>query len=472
MSVKKGQIIDLETVDLAFGGRGIAKVDGLVVFIDQAIPGDLVTARIIRKKKSHAVARIEQIISPSPFRIAAPCRFSGYCGGCKWQFLEYDKQLEYKRQHVIDAIQRIGGIGDTPVNEPVPSDQIYGYRNKMEFSCSDRPWSLPQDFQPDTPVDGIALGLHVPGTYHKVIDIDRCLLQPDLGNRILDTVRQFIKRSGVPVYGLRSHQGFWRFGVLRHSRGYDQWLVNIVTAAEDRKLLQPLAEELMETYPEICGVVNNITARRAGVAVGEYEILLSGKAVLQERIGDYIFDISANSFFQTNTAGAEKLYGIVEDFAGLSGKESVLDLYCGTGAIGIYLSSKARRITGMELMQASVEDARNNCRINRVDNCEFIAGNIKGNLASLDRKPDVMIVDPPRAGMHKHVLSQVLDLGPERIVYVSCNPATLARDLAPMAEIYQLAAVQPVDMFPHTHHIETVVRLDRRREMPNGRTGE
>jgi 23S rRNA (uracil1939-C5)-methyltransferase len=309
---------------------------------------------------------------------------------------------------------------------------------------------------------GFAIGLHVPGTFHKVLDIETCLLQPDLGNRILSDVRDYIKASGVPAYGLKSHEGFWRFLMLRHSSAHDRWLVNIITSEENRTLLQPLADRLMADHANIVSVVNNVTARKAGIAVGEYEIHLVGEPVLRDRIGRFEFEISANSFFQTNTKGAALLYDTARSFAGLTGGERVLDLYCGTGTIGIYLSDNAREVLGMELVDSALADAENNCRINGVSNCRFVGGDIKDALAHVDARPDVMVIDPPRVGMHKDVLKQVMAMAPERIVYVSCNPTTLARDLAVMREGYAIGAVQPVDMFPHTHHIETVVRLEKK----------
>jgi 23S rRNA (uracil1939-C5)-methyltransferase len=459
MKIKKGQTLELDISGIAFGGRGIGKIDGLTVFVDQAIPMDRVFTRIVKRKKQYAEARTETIIQPSPFRIKAPCIYSGFCGGCKWQFLTYDKQLEYKRQHVKDAIERIGMIRDVPVHPAIPSDKIFEYRNKMEFSCSDRRWLLPDEM--DTPdVDrGFALGLHVPGTFYKVIDTLACLLQPELGNRILDDVRRFIRTSGAPVYGLRSHTGFWRFVMLRHSETYDQWMVNIITAVENRNIVEPLASRLMDTYPQIISVVNNITSCKAAVAVGEYEILLSGSGVIRDTIAEFEFEISANSFFQTNTLGARRLYETVLRYADLSGKETVVDLYSGTGVIAIFLSGSAKTVMGMEIAASAVKDAVNNCRINGISNCRFILGDINKGIAELTAAADVMIIDPPRAGMHKDVVRRILESAPEKIVYVSCNPATMARDFGLLKERYRVLEVQPVDMFPHTYHIESVAKL-------------
>jgi 23S rRNA (uracil1939-C5)-methyltransferase len=464
MKIKKGQLLELDISGIAFGGKGIAKINGLNVFVEKAVPMDKVVARIVKKKKQYAEARVDTLIEPSPFRVTPKCMYSGFCGGCKWQFLQYDKQLEYKQQHVVDSIERIGQIHGVPVHPTIPSPEIFEYRNKMEFSCSDRRWLLPDEMEKSNIDKNFALGLHVPGTFYKVMDTRVCLLQPELGNRILDDVRKYIRMSGVPVYGLRSHIGFWRFIMLRHSKAYNQWMVNIVTSKEDQKTVQPLADHLIKTYSEIVSVVNNIASRRAGIAVGEYEILLSGQPCIRDKIGEFEFEISANSFFQTNTRGAQRLYETIKKYADLSSEETVVDLYCGTGAIAIFLSGAAKTVIGIEIAESAVNDSMNNCRINGISNCRFVLGDIKEKLAELTAAPDVMIIDPPRAGMHKDVVYKILELGPARIVYVSCNPATMARDLGMLKDSYRVVEVQPVDMFPHTYHIESVARLDKRQK--------
>lgn len=461
MKIKKGQQFEVVVDDIVFGGRGLAKVDGLAVFVDQAIPGDRAEIRIIKKKKNFAEARVIRIIDPSPFRITPPCRYAGYCGGCKWQFLDYPRQLEYKRKHVAESIKHIGLLENITVHEVIPSPSIFKYRNKMEFSCSDRRWLMPEEMDKGGIDTDFALGLHVPGAYNKVLDTETCLLFPDLGNAILEDVRQYMKESDMPVYGLRSQVGFWRFLMLRHSAAHDMWMVNIVTAAEEMESVKPLADKLMEKYPQIISIVNNITARKAGVAIGEKEILLAGQACLKDKINEFEFEISANSFFQTNTRGAERLYRTVKDYAGLTGNERVADLYCGTGTIAICLSAGAGEVLGIEIVESAVADAKKNCDLNKVSNCRFIAGDIKDCLSKITAVPDVMIIDPPRVGMHKDVVKQVLDIAPPKMVYVSCNPATLARDLNMIKDQYMVLEVQPVDMFPHTFHIESVARLKR-----------
>ena len=297
MKIKKGQPIELEVTGIAFGGRGLSRVEGMAVFVDRAVPGDRVLARVFKKKKSYAEARAVEILSASADRISAPCEYSGICGGCKWQFLNYARQLDYKRQHVAESLAHIGGIRDVTVHETLPSARVFGYRNKMEFSFSERRWLLPGEMEKGGLDAGMALGLHVPGTFFKVLDTRACLLQPPLGNAILNEVRAFVKNSGVPVYGLHSHVGFWRFLMLRHSVADNRWMVNLVTADEDLAAVQPLADHLRARYPEVASVVNNITASRAGVAVGEREIVLAGTASIADRIGPYRFEISANSFF-------------------------------------------------------------------------------------------------------------------------------------------------------------------------------
>ena len=462
MSVKKGQVIELEITDMAIGGRGIAKVEGLVVFVDYAVPGDRVSARIVKKKKSHAEARVMAVVSPSPHRVQAPCPYFGFCGGCKWQFVEYDMQLAFKKQFVQDAFDHIALVKKIQVHDTLPSFQTLGYRNKMEFSCSDRRWLLPSQMDDEAADRDFALGLHVPGTFHKVLDIDACLLQPEEGNGILRHVADYMRHSEKPVYGLKSHEGFWRFLMLRHSAAHNQWMVNLITASEDRQAVKPLVSTLTEQFPSVVSVMNNITARKAGIAVGEYEVCLSGKPAIRDCIGPFEFEVSANSFFQTNTKGAETLYGVARAYAGLTGKETVVDLYCGTGTISIFLSDGAASVTGLEIVESAVRDAEKNCRTNGVSNCRFILGDIRESLRQITQTPDVLVIDPPRSGMHKDVVQQILALGPERVIYVSCNPATQARDIALMHDAYHVAEVQPVDMFPHTFHVESVARLEKR----------
>ena len=465
MGVRKGQDLELEIESTAHGGAGVARMDGFVVFVRGGIPGDRLLVRVFRKKKAYAEARVLEVLRPSPDRTTPPCPYAGTCGGCTWQHVAYDRQLAYKRTHVAEAVERIGGVEGVPVYETLPSERVFGYRNKMEFSFSDRRWLLPEELDDPAAEKGFALGLHVPGTFHKIIDVEACLLQAPRGNDILGEVKAFARQSGLPAYGLKTHQGFWRFLTLRHSVSEDRWMVNVVTSEHRPEVMEALAETLTARFPEIRTVVNSINTRRAAIAVGEREHVPAGDGVLEDRIGPYRFRISAGSFFQTNTRGAETLYRTVAGFAGLTGGETVLDLYSGTGTIAIFLSPQARQVIGAELVPDAVEDARQNCAANGVSNCRFIAGDLRETLSDLDRRADVLVLDPPRAGMHKDVLAGVLERGCPRVVYVSCNPATLARDLGVLSEAYRVEEVQPVDLFPHTYHVEAVARLEKKVEV-------
>lgn len=461
MTPRRGEILELKIEKLVHGGRGLARVNGLAVFVARVAPGDEVRVRVFKRKKNHAEARVVELITPSPFRVKPPCRYSGACGGCTWQFLDYEKQLLFKREHVVESLEHIGQLTNVRVHPVLPSEKIFGYRNKMEFSFSDRRWLLQEELSREGIPRDFALGLHVPGTFSKVLDTQACLLMPDTGNRILRDVRDYVRTSGIPPYGLKSHQGFWRFLMLRHGSLYDEWMVNIITSEEQREWVQPMADMLYHKYESITSVVNNVNRKKAGIAVGEWENLLAGAPFISDKIAEFEFEISANSFFQTNTAGARSLYGVAKDYAGLTGKETVLDLFSGTGTIPIFLSHRAKKIIGIEISEGAVRDAQKNCRKNRIQNCGFICKDIKKGLHDVTDTPDVIIIDPPRAGMHPDVTKIVLDMGPGRVVYISCNPATLARDLALLKDGYDVSEVQPVDMFPHTYHVESVARLEK-----------
>lgn len=462
MAIKKRKAYELEIIDLAFGGRGLAKPDGFPVFIDRCVPGDIVFVKITKKKKSWAEGKLIKILKQSPLRKEGKCLYCNFCGGCKWQQIEYDLQLEYKKRHVKESLEHIGGLKNIPVKDVIPSDPIFEYRNKMEFSCSSKRWLLPWELENEEIKKDFGIGLHVPGTFDKVIDIKQCEIMPNLGNHILEDVRAFIKSSGLSAYHLRSHEGFWRFLMLRHSVAFDTWMVNIVTKEKKIDVVQDLADVLVKKYPQIKSVLNTIIDSKSGVATDKEEILLQGKNYIKEKLGKFVFKISANSFFQTNTRSCEKLYAKVSEYAALTGNEIVMDLYSGTGTIPIWLADQAKMVQGIEIVQSAVVDAKLNARLNKIENCEFFEGDIKDVLPGIKSKPDVMIIDPPRVGMHKDVVRQVLLMGPDKIVYVSCNPATLARDLEMLTPKYETLEIQPIDMFPHTYHIESVALLLKR----------
>ncbi len=459
---QKGDTLELDIQKMTYGGQGLARIDNFVIFIRGAIPGDRVRAVIYRKRKGFAEARIVELLSPSADRVEAPCPYVPWCGGCQWQHVRYEVQVSYKKVFIEESLEHIGGFKGVVVHPVLPSKRLFQYRNKMEFSFSDRRWLLPGELGQDRIDTSFALGLHIPGSYHKILAVDACLLQEHLGNEILRFVNAFARESGVPVYGIKSHQGFWRFLTLRHSVFLDEWMVNIVTAEERPEIMASLTNELVSRFPNIRTVVNNVNQRKASVAIGQREKVFFGDGSIEDRIGSFTFHISANSFFQTNSGAAKTLYDQVLRYAELRSSDRVLDLYSGTGTIPLFLTGHAAKVVGMEINESAVRDAERNAGENGIENCRFICGDIRETGISLAYEPEVVIVDPPRTGMHKDVVAQVLSLAPERIVYVSCNPATLARDLMLLKEKYDVREVQPVDLFPHTYHIEAVARLTRK----------
>lgn len=460
-TMDKGEAWDLTIEKLAFGGQGIARKEGFVVFVKGAIPGDRVLVRPLRNRRAFAEAELLEILAPSPDRISPPCPYAGLCGGCQWQHLTYARQLAAKRLFVAEALDHLAGLPHAPVLETIPSPDLFAYRNKMEFSFCDREW-LPREtyaLQGNRPA--FALGLHVPGVYSRVLDVEACLLQAELGNAILGWVKAFARESGRRPYALKTWQGLWRFLVLRRSIARDEWMVSIVTSGEDDEAVRPIADLLLARTDRIRTVVHTINRKKASIATGEKEIRLHGDGVIEDTLGSSVFRISAGSFFQTNTRGAERLYSRIADMAELTGKETVLDLYSGTGTIPLFLSPRAGRITGIEINEQAVLDARINCERNGIDNCRFVCGDIRRTLAGVAERPDIVVLDPPRAGLHPDVLNTLLHLEAGVLIYVSCNPATLAKDLKGLLSAYDLVEVQPVDMFPHTYHVESIAKLTK-----------
>ena len=469
--LKKGTEIELVVESLAYGGRGLARIDGFVIFIDRTIPGQHVLARIIRKKASYAEARVVKVLQDSPQAITPRCVHFGTCGGCLWQNLNYDHQLEAKRNLVWECLAHIAGLSNDVVFPTLPSPQIYYYRNKMEFSFAARRWLLPEELelsQLEKPRD-FALGLHVKGFYNRVLDLEECHLQNPLSIAILKQVRQFALDSGLPPYNTNDHTGFWRFLVVRDSKHTGQILVELITAPHrsGSKLARQLGSQLQAEVPEVSILVYGISAKKAQIASADSKEVIFGPGSIEEHLGYLRFRISAEAFFQTNSNGAKVLLDQVVGGCALSGSEVVWDLYCGTGTMAIGLAKTAQRVIGYELQSEAVADARINTGLNGVDNCEFVLGDIKGLLQNpsllVDRygTPHVVVTDPPRAGMHPSVVKNLIALAPPKIVYVSCNPATLARDLTMFMEGYRLLSVQPVDLFPHTAHIEAVAVLEK-----------
>ena len=462
--MQKGEEKILSIESLSGDGKTIARDDGMVFFVENAVPGDIVNARIWKIKKKYAEARAVNIITPSPFRIAPKCRHFGVCGGCRWQDLTYEKQLYFKQQHIVNAFKHIGGFSDPNVQQVIGCENPYFYRNKMEFTFSNYRWLTKEEFEPDKEQQQeVALGLHVPLRYEKVLNIEECFLQSELSTGILNTVREIFRVWDSSVYSTQTHEGYLRHLVIRDGKQTGELMVNLVTTYDWPESMQKLTELLLKQFPEITTIVNNITDRKSMVAFGETEKVYHGSGYINEKIGDFTFRISANSFFQTNTVQAEKLYAVAKQLANLNSKDVLYDLYSGTGTIAIYLADAVERVIGIEVVASAITDAERNAELNKISNCYFLQGDLKDRL-TIDRswldehpKPSVVILDPPRSGAHPKVIEQVIKLSPERIVYVSCNPGTQARDAKLLFEGgYQLNVIQPVDMFPHTDHIEAV----------------
>jgi 23S rRNA (uracil1939-C5)-methyltransferase len=472
--VRRGALLRLRVEGLAFGARGLARVGGYVVFVDGALPGQEVAARVYRRKRDFAEAAIEEVLLPAPGQVIPACRHFGVCGGCALQHWDYALQLESKRQQVADVLRRISGVEGIEVAPTVPSPEVYGYRNKMEFSFSRRRWleaAPPADSAlPEAAPEPPALGLHPRGRFGHALEIEECHLGSPRAVQVLRLVRRLAAESGLPAYTTRTHEGFWRYLVVREGKRTGDLLVNIVTnryapGSREEAVVRAVAEQLVCEVPGVSGVVSNLTARPASTAYGEEERLLLGRPEIREVLGEVTFEISADSFFQTNTLQAERLFARLIEHAALTGRETVLDLYCGTGAISLLAARCAARVIGIEGSEAAVADAERNASLNGITNVEFMVGDLRDALRTAPLElpaPDVVILDPPRAGAHPRTIADVARLGPSRILYVSCNPATLARDLAPLAAAgYRAGTAEPFDMFPHTPHVEVLLPLTR-----------
>ncbi len=447
---RRGDSLELTIDDLAFGGEGVGRVDGYVVFVRGGVPGDRLRVKLDESRSRFGRAAIEAVETPSPDRVEAPCPYFGRCGGCRLQHVAYPAQLAFKAKQVRDCLERLGGLGAFELRPILAAPEPYGYRNKMEFTVAEAAGA---------PV----VGLHEADRYDVVLDIERCLLQSETMNRLLDGLRR--ETRTLSVYDQASGQGLLRFVSLREGRRTGEAMVNIVASAPDFEALGPIAERLRARVPATASVVLNVNAKKASVAVGTEEHLLVGRDHIRESLGGLTFQVSAGSFFQTNTVQAERLFGVVDEACALAGGETALDLYSGTGAISLLLARRCRWVYGIEVAAAAVADAVRNARANGIENCTFLAGEVRHVLPTLVRdgvRAEVVVADPPRAGFHPKALLALAALGPARIVYVSCNPATLARDLGDLVRRgYRLEWVQPVDMFPQTPHIEAVARLSR-----------
>lgn len=468
MSLKKGQVVDLTIDSTAFKGKGVAKHNGIAVFVPGTAPGDRVRARIIRKKKKYREAKVLDILEPASLRITPPCSHADTCGGCTWQHIPYEKQLEFKEQHVRDHMERIAGLSPEIVQPILGCDRDLYYRNKMEYSFGTRRWLSDDEIQADRFIDdsGFAAGLHAPGRYDKILNLRECHLQEPVSYKLLDFVRKYCNENSIPAFDTHEKTGFMRHLVIRTSHHTDDLMVNLVTFEDHPEIIKALADALLQNFPEITTIINNINDQPNPTAVGRYENVIYGPGYIIDNIGQHSFKIDANAFFQTNTRQAEKLYFIAQNYADLKPDAKLFDLYCGVGTLTLFMADSVEKAIGIELVEVAIENARFNAKENSVENTEFVLGDMKDtfNELFLEKygRPDCIITDPPRSGMHPDVVQQLSGLAVDTLVYVSCNPSTMARDLKELKNHYNIERVQPVDMFPQTYHIEAVARCTRK----------
>jgi 23S rRNA (uracil-5-)-methyltransferase RumA len=461
----KEQIIlnNVKIESIAAEGNSIAHIDGKVLFIPHCIPNDIVDVRIIKKKKGYMEGKVINLVSPSPDRIKPFCPNYGICGGCKWQPLPYSQQLEYKQQQVIDQLVRIGKLELPEITPILGSEKTKYYRNKLEFTFSNKRWILDNENAEElTDTQKLGLGFHISGFFDKVLDIQECHLQREPSNKIRNFIKQYAIDNNLTFFDLRSQVGFLRNIIIRTTTTNDVMLI-VVFAYEDKENRENLLNSIKDNFPEITSLQYVINEKRNDTISDLNCVLYSGNDSIYEQMEDISFKIGPKSFYQTNSEQAYRLYSVVRDFADLKGNEVVYDLYTGTGTIALFLSGRSKKVVGIEYVKEAIEDAKTNAENNKITNCSFYAGDMKDmlteNFIKENGTPDVIVLDPPRAGIHPDVAKVILDAAPEKIVYVSCNPASQARDLAIFDSKYKIVKVQPVDMFPHTHHVENVVKL-------------
>lgn len=468
---KQRKTVVLEKVlvqDYAAEGKSLARVDGKVVFIEGAVPGDVVDVQLSKNKADWAEGHTIHFHSYASDRVTPFCQHFGVCGGCQWQMLPYEKQLFYKQKQVTDNLTRIAKINLPEIAPIIGAKQTEGYRNKMEYTFATRKY-IPTDEFRQMKAAGVnfneqpgAAGFHVRGFFDKVVEIDTCYLQEEPTNFIRKAVAAYVLEHGLPFYNIKTHEGWIRNLLVRNS-STGELMVNMVIAYEDQVHRVALLDQLLQTFPQITTLLYTINGKRNDSLHDQNPIVYFGKGHIIEKLEDLQFKISPKSFFQTNTKQAEQLYAVTRDFAELNGTQIVYDLYCGTGSIGLFVSKQAKKLIGVEMVADAIEDAKENAALNGVDHAAFFAGDVidicDDAFFEAHGRADVVITDPPRAGMHEKLVKKLLDIAAPTVVYVSCNPATQARDLALLSEKYQVTKIQPVDMFPHTLHIENVVQL-------------
>ena len=453
---------ELTVTDIAEEGRGVARANDMVVFIDKAIPGDIVDVTVYRKKKKFAEAKITNLVKSSFDRVDAFCSHFGVCGGCKWQHMDYAAQIKYKQKSVLDALQRLAGLEVAHAEEILPSAQDKYYRNKLEYTFSNKRWLTTLDGEINDDTEMNALGFHVPLRFDKILEINHCYLQADPSNDLRNSISAFAKEHNISFYNLRAHEGALRNLVIRTS-STGELMVIVIFAYPEEGQVDLMMNYVKNTFPQINSLLYIINQKKNDTFSDQEVLLYSGRTFIYEEMEGLKFQIGPKSFYQTNSLQAYELYKITRDFADLKGEELVYDLYTGTGTIANFIAKKAKKVVGVEYVPSAIEDAKVNSKVNGIDNTIFFAGDMKDVLnaefVQMHGKPDVIITDPPRAGMHPDVVERLMEIEASKIVYVSCNAATQARDLIRLKEKYDLARIKPVDMFPHTQHVENVVLL-------------
>lgn len=457
---------NVEITGVAAEGKSIARVDDMVVFIPYGAPGDVVNIKLDKKKRNYAEAHIVDMVKPSPDRVTPACEHFGVCGGCKWQHIPYESQLRYKRDQVVDALTRIAKVEIPEVNPTLGSKETFCYRNKLEYTFSCKCWITFEDLRSGREIaDRNALGFHIPGAFDKVLDIKKCWLQDDLSNRIRLFVRQYALAKGYEFYDIKAQQGLMRTLMVRIASTGEVMLI-VVFARPEQEKIDDLMGAIAAEFPEITSLLYVVNQKMNDTIADQEVITYRGRDYINEEMEGLQFRIGPKSFYQTNSLQAYELYKVARRMACLKPDDLVYDLYTGTGTIANFVARQVKKVVGIEYVPEAIADAKLNSEVNGIDNTIFFAGDMKDVLTDgfieEHGRPDVMIIDPPRAGMHEDVVNVILNARPERIVYVSCNPATQARDLALMDSLYRVEEVQPVDMFPHTHHVENVVRMTRR----------
>jgi len=456
---------NITVTGIAAEGKAIAKKDDLVIFVPYVVPGDIVDLQLTRKKNSYAEAKVVRFREYSKQRTEAFCEHFGICGGCKWQILPYHEQIRYKQQQVTDNLTRIGKVPLPEISPILGSEKTVFYRNKLEFTFSNKRWMTEEEIKSDIKYDDMnALGFHIPGMFDKVLDIHKCWLQDDISNKIRLTVKQFCKDNGYTFFDLKNRGGLMRNIIIRTSSTGEIMLI-VVFYEDDEGKREKLLNHIASAFPELTSLLYVINEKANDTITDQEIIVFKGKDHIFEEMEGLKFKIGPKSFYQTNSEQAYYLYKIAREFAGLTGNELVYDLYTGTGTIANFVSGQARQVIGIEYLAEAVEDAKLNSSINNIKNTLFFAGDMK-DILNQDfikqyGRPDVIITDPPRAGMHDDVIETILLAEPEKIVYISCNPATQARDINLLSTKYAVEKIQPVDMFPHTHHVENVVLLKK-----------